>query len=539
MGEVLDYEKNLRKYLVQSQSVVLRDKLKSSKDADNLKEALKISSGIFQPFIWRWKNDHQVEIKINSESTEVIIKGRNSQIKEITAELLDRLGFIHWLSLCTVWHNPLEIVSPQVLKNRDFEIEKRIARVTDPDRDYLDIWEQTQGTKATRESRMETVAWICVCLFDCTLEGGFVRDWIVGGDALKSRPPNLKPKEWFNGYKLEALVAPADIDVQLPVNKLFDLQKFLLKLAKYHITARVLPRQAFKHTLLLDEDRDTGPFMVEMIEPHIVGFHDKIDFDVSNLCCRKEYTRELGMRIDVTPAPYNITLDNTVLNIKNKKFITLNAEDSYMRERIKKMKDRGWTPATNENLVFVPSKGMHGSSTLINVPKSDPQYNHINSIFASMFSSATIVSIEQIRCPSLDLLYEAMKNSVAKENDGEANEKGLFHGTREDSVKGIQDSGFDDRYFSKSGNFGSGAYFADNPRKSDQYTNREATATQRYMFYCKVLLGKVQDLQRATCATRKSCDRGYHSVFGITDYNEYIVYRYGQSKPFLKITYTV
>ena len=59
---------------------------------------------------------------------------------------------------------------------------------------------------------------------------------------------------------------------------------------------------------------------MDLIEPHVALTHDRIDFDVNNLSVEKEYTRELGMRIDIQQKPYEIELETIVDNIKNKPF---------------------------------------------------------------------------------------------------------------------------------------------------------------------------------------------------------------------------
>lgn len=57
------------------------------------------------------------------------------------------------------------------------------------------------------------------------------------------------------------------------------------------------------------------------------------------------------------------------------------------------------------------------------------------------------------------------------------------------------------------------------------------------MYYCKVTLG-IESKQTATNNTLKSAPLGFHSVVGtLGSYNEYIVYRYGQAMPYMKITY--
>ena len=81
---------------------------------------------------------------------------------------------------------------------------------------------------------------------------------------------------------------------------------------------------------------------------------------------------------------------------------------------------------------------------------------------------------------------------------------------------------------------GHGAYFADNPQKSHDYTG---TSNPRVMYYNKVLLGTPWVLTGAEKLV--SAPIGYHSVIGRhSNLHEYIIYRYGQALPFLKITYT-
>jgi len=86
---------------------------------------------------------------------------------------------------------------------------------------------------------------------------------------------------------------------------------------------------------------------------------------------------------------------------------------------------------------------------------------------------------------------------------------------------------------------GHGAYFADDPRKSHKYTDADATDQTHVMFYNKILLGNQLILSNPD-QTLVSAPVGYHSVKGTTfTYNEYIIYRYGQALPYLKIIYKV
>ena len=84
---------------------------------------------------------------------------------------------------------------------------------------------------------------------------------------------------------------------------------------------------------------------------------------------------------------------------------------------------------------------------------------------------------------------------------------------------------------------GHGAYFADNPQKSHQYTNADINNQTRVIFYSKVLLG-IPSVQNTDDPKLTSAPIKCHSVQGTGEqHEEYIVYRYGQALPYLKITY--
>lgn len=58
------------------------------------------------------------------------------------------------------------------------------------------------------------------------------------------------------------------------------------------------------------------------------------------------------------------------------------------------------------------------------------------------------------------------------------------------------------------------------------------------MFFNKVCLGKPHTLTN-TDQTLVSAPHGHHSIIGKhSDLTEYIVYRYGQALPYLKMIYT-
>jgi hypothetical protein len=432
--------------------------------SSNFESVMKMTQ-IFNPLIWRWEAEKQVKITVNSNTAtktcEITIKGRDSEVRKAREEFD---SFLTWLQNCAVIRHPNAGVSPRLLrpqirKNCE-DIEERISHVTDPKRTSVDLYNNTKGSKATRETRMEVVAWIAVCNFHCKLEGGFVRDWIVRKDV--ARPNNLAPKDWIeyalnnNNEKIPSMnkeVVPADLDCHLPTHAYFDIEKFQDALYKYDIKCKVY-RENWRYILLIDEGASTGPFTMDLIEPHVALTHDRIDFDVSNLVLERNYTRDIGMRIDIQQKPYSIELETIIDNIKNKRFQVLRPIDKWVTQRVDKMtRIRHWqqlgepfnvipNPHPKYNAVLVP---LHYTSTLYQALSQ--QMKLINGIH--------IVSIEQIKNPHLEEMYEGMRKVIARQCTGnKPNERKLFHGTSGDAINGIIDDGFDDRFFNPDGAWG-------------------------------------------------------------------------------------
>jgi hypothetical protein len=348
------------------------------------------------------------------------------------------------------------VLRPQIRKTCQ-DIEERIAHITDSKRTPIDLYNGTKGAKATRETRMEVVAWIAVCKFDCTLEGGFVRDWIVG--HYTARPTNLltNPTGWIENKNpipsLNKEVVPCDLDCHLPSHAYFDIDKFQDELYKYDIICTVY-HEDWRYVLLFDENETTGPFTMDLIEPHVALTHDRIDFDVNNLSLEKDYTHELGMRIDVAQKPYSIELEAIIDNIKNKRFQILRPVDARLTQRINKMTTvRGWTE-TGRRLPFIPMPHLKYHAILIPLSRSAVLYTEVSNKMNTI-PGKRILSIEEIRNPFLEETYEGMKKLIKKQCPEEnPNEQELFHGTQKKGIEGITEDGFDDRYFSASGMYG-------------------------------------------------------------------------------------
>lgn len=345
-----------------------------------------------------------------------------------------------------------------VMRKDCHDIEERIANVTDPKRTHVDLYNAACGRSATRETRMEVVAWFAVCKHDCKLEGGFVRDWIIG--HYSSRPQALinNPKSWITQVgSLPAIhkeVVPCDLDCHLSSKRYFDIEKFRDDLYKYGITCTV-HRQEWRYVLLFDENERTGPFTMDMIEPHVVLTHDRIDFDVNNLSIEKDYTHEIGMRVDIRKGSHPIDIEDIVKNIKQKKFQVLRPRDTFVVDRFKKMvDDRGWTNITPD-ISIIPEPHAKVYAIVVPLPASSVTYKDLEKKMQRLTGLSKIISIEEIRNPNLEDTYYAMRRIIARQcpNDN-PNEMELFHGTKHDVADGIIQDGYDDRFFSSGGLYG-------------------------------------------------------------------------------------
>jgi hypothetical protein len=348
------------------------------------------------------------------------------------------------------------------MRKNCLDIEEKISHLTDSKRTTIELWKSLKGLKATRETRMEVVVWIAICHFDCRLEGGFVRDWIVGNYSAR---PTGDPSTWITYYTNKAGIQipnldkdwiPSDLDCHLPSHKYFDIDKFLDKLHKYQIECKVF-REEWRYILLLDENTKTGPFTMDLIEPHVALTHDRIDFDVSNLSLEKDYTKELGMRVDIQQKPYSIELEVIVDNIKNKRFQVLRPIDGLIQSRIQKMQNRGWTQF-GQPMHVIPNPPPKYHVVLVPLPESTELYKSlVQQMKSNIGYQAQVLSIEQIKNPLLEDTYISMKQIIAKQCRGQnPNERELFHGTHGAAIDGILNDGYDDRYWGE--NFGKGKW---------------------------------------------------------------------------------
>lgn len=317
------------------------------------------------------------------------------------------------------------------------DIEKRIAEVTDSTNMPFD---PKQIHLEKREDKMMAVAWIMVCKFDCKLYGGFVRDWIVG--QFLGRPNGKTVDQWIqsddSAAHLHPDVVPADLDCYLPAHGLYDIDEMLNELAKLQLVVNV-HRDQWRYLLFIDQNASTGPFTIDLITPHIgILKYDRIDFDVNNLYVEKDFTKHLGMRIDITYAPYSITLEKIVENIRKKRFYLLATVNEkpcgkVIVERLTKMKNRGWKQL-EDSLPPVIQRGDPSKNIQItSLANTSSFYKQIIQRMKDTFGGMKleIVSIEQLKHQELQKVYEQAKRIIQTQSGSpNANEATLFHGVK-------------------------------------------------------------------------------------------------------------
>ena len=349
---------------------------------------------------------------------------------------------------------PPRLLIPQV-RYKYLDVEERISHVTNSKRTPIDLWNGLEGPDATRETRMEVVAWFAVCEFGCKLEGGFVRDWIVGKYVDRPKGKYADPSTWISresnaaGQKIPIMnkaVIPTDLDCHLPIFTYFDIDKFLDIMHRYQIECEAI-REQWRYILLFDEHAKTGPFTMDLIEPHVALTHDRIDFDVSNLFVEKDYTKELGMRVDIESVPYSIELETVVDRIHHKQLQILRPRDDTLEQRINKMVNiRGWS-LINPPMYVIPKPPSKYLVALTPVPESSDIFKDILKKM-QVIPNLQIIKIELIRNSGLEDLYVGMKKLIETQcKNRNVNERELFHGTKDKAINGIRDYGYDNRYY--------------------------------------------------------------------------------------------
>lgn len=213
------------------------------------------------------------------------------------------------------------------------------------------------------------------------------------------------------------------------------------------------------------------------------------------------------------------------------------------------------------NLIKNPQK--RDQVKLITIKETDEKYKTIKDRMDStivdhengpIFTHYEITSIKEILNEKIFQKYKQQRENIKGENNGDANERLLFHGSFD--VNKLVLRGFDERYASWTGMFGPGLYFAQDSSKSNQYTfglngpckehkDKNCYLCERKLLYCQVALGNSKKVTEVSSFFHAPI--GHHSVSALPDiigrdllnYPEYIIYRGEQAYPLYLIKYRI
>ena len=244
--------------------------------------------------------------------------------------------------------------------------------------------------------------------------------------------------------------------------------------------------------------------------------------------------------------------ENATVSIQGKTTLATSAEGELHKEILKIVAEKSFQ-------VTVPSTWEPQTSKceLKSVTSGTPEWNNIQDKMSQPDFRITIVKIERVQNTWLWELYQLSKKRMSEKNDGEVNEKALFHGTRKTLPKDIYESeqGFDSRLASK-GLYGEGTYFAVPAKYSHAYAHTIENGC-RQMFLAQVITGiscelrsrdgslkappkKAEHVTVSTLwHTSKFEGERYDSVTSTSNGSKiYVIYELGRVYPAYLITYS-
>lgn len=304
----------------------------------------------------------------------------------------------------------------------------------------------------------------------------------------------------------------------------FNPESFTQGMKKLNITVEIEDDGWRKHLLF---DKETGGFTADLIQPYCYICHDSYDFDVNVFYIKKDHLSQIGMKIEMVLRPLarngnllsfekqKIHLESLIKSCRNMRMRQIRA--NVYPYRLDKFRKRGWTiqeecyePAIHETTDTV--------AELVGGPRE--YLRRISPSWFAKMGMSTVIQVYALSNSNWNSAYQAALKWISSETDN-VNDRLLYHGTDEAAAQSIKKYGFDSRYYNNHGNYGRGVYFADDPAKSHTYTKVNPNG-ERFMFIVRVALGQ-QEVLSATNVNRTGPNKGFHSIFGRTDANEYIV----------------
>jgi hypothetical protein len=182
---------------------------------------------------------------------------------------------------------------------------------------------------------------------------------------------------------------------------------------------------------------------------------------------------------------------------------------------------------------------------------SQPEYAMAANCLLEKDFPGEIVRVERVQNPELYRLYHKKRKEVANQNNGDANEALLKHGTRLTDPKIVWDSGshtntygFDFRHSSDNNFYGRGSYFTDDAAYTHNYSYHPPSSTgdskERQVFLALVAQGLSEQKETKDQRTGiKIASPGFQSIRGPISgpLQGVVVYELNQCYPAYLITY--
>jgi hypothetical protein len=242
-----------------------------------------------------------------------VLNSRNTSIELLKGKLE---AFFKWFVECQIICTDERKLAPTQPKKSIIgdtvykEITERVNQIVDPNIEHYKIKNMVNGKDrklSPRVRRMIAACWFLVNFFDCTIKGGFVRDWIVNGEDIIPPGTDLKNLLQPNARNrflevADEMITPSDIDVELPNDRIFNPEQFTMEMSKLGISVAIEDDGWRKH-LMFDYGRETGGFTADLIQPYCYICHDNYDFDVNVFYIEKDHLNQIGMKMPIVLRP--------------------------------------------------------------------------------------------------------------------------------------------------------------------------------------------------------------------------------------------
>ncbi|KAL7530660.1 hypothetical protein ACHAWF_003465 [Thalassiosira exigua] len=207
---------------------------------------------------------------------------------------------------------------------------------------------------------------------------------------------------------------------------------------------------------------------------------------------------------------------------------------------------RTWeAPFDNKMRLVKLSRSSEEYKRVAELAKTQQWREDFNSKSPYIKGRISVRRVWRVQEPKLWEAYCMRRAIIAAENDGDPNEKLLWHGTAATEI--VLRKGLDPRVCSLNGLFGGGVYFADKSTKSVRYTGAYNRGDTGQLMLCRVSLGRQMVKRWPSQGLRRPPnpwplypsqlgpwwrDEHFHSLFAPPILmNEYIVYHSNQGVP--------